>query len=86
MKTAIHVSTEAYSRAEDYAKKHNTSVNQMVEDYLLTLMVMGHDGAHTGRSKYAQLSPVVKRLGSLNIREFSVEEMAEDPRLEYQYL
>lgn len=41
MKTAIHVSTEAYNRAEDYAKSHNTSVSQMVEDYLLTLMVIG---------------------------------------------
>ena len=38
--TAIHISKEAYNCGESYAKSHNTSVNKMVENYLLTLMMM----------------------------------------------
>ena len=38
--TAIHVSKEAYSQAARYALQHNTSVDKMVEKYILTLMVM----------------------------------------------
>ena len=35
------------------------------------------------KQKYKRLSPIVERLGSLNLREFTQQELDEDPRLNY---
>ena len=36
--TQISINTELYNRAADYARSHNTSVERMMENYILSLM------------------------------------------------
>ena len=36
--TTINISTTLYNQAADYARQHNTSVERMMENYIVTLM------------------------------------------------
>ena len=37
--TAIHIDTRLYNEVAEYAHKHNTSIDKMMENYLVTLIM-----------------------------------------------
>ncbi|MBQ8064823.1 MAG: hypothetical protein IJ200_04105 [Prevotella sp.] len=80
--TAINVSTKLYKQVSDYARQHNTSVEEMTEGFLLNLLMTTKD-KETYRIKHSlrQLDPELQWLGSLSFGEFSQRELDEDPRL-----
>ena len=69
-----------YNHAAEYAKEHDTSIDCLVESYILTLLP--HNSTKPTK-RYAKLAPVVERLGNYNVREFTEEELDGDPRLAY---
>lgn len=74
--TAVHIDTKLYNSAAEYARRQHTSVDKIVENYLLLLSV-----APSEDERFSTFSPVVKRLGSLNLKEFTQEQLDQDPRL-----
>ena len=38
--TAVNIRTDLYNHAADYAKRHNTSIDNLVENYILTLLAI----------------------------------------------
>ena len=54
--TPINVNTELYNKAQQYAKEHNTSVDKMMENYILTILMQTaiQPGNSAGRGKEYQ--------------------------------
>ena len=76
--TAVNIRTDLYNHAAEYAQEHDTSIDSLVESYILTLLL--HNSTKPAK-RYAKLAPVVERLGNYNVREFTEEELDGDPRL-----
>lgn len=36
--TAVHIDTQLYNNAVEYARRHNTSIDNMIEEYFLTVL------------------------------------------------
>lgn len=77
--TAINVSTEAYDQAADYARSHNTSVEKMVENFLLNFMVVGqkkaiHNGAGRITWREMEIPEEVRRMALPKIPGFPDED------------
>ncbi len=47
--TQISINTELYNHAADYARRHNTSIDKMVERYFLTLLLINPHGENPER-------------------------------------
>jgi hypothetical protein len=78
--TAINVDTQLYNDFALCAEQQHSSAEKMLEQYM-SLIIM--QAAKKKEPKYSKLSPVIERLGNLKLREFTQEELSEDPRLEY---
>ena len=78
--TAINIRSDLYNSAVDYAQRHNTSIDSLVESCILALLVQN---TKKPKKEYTKLAPVVERLGNYNVREFTQEELEDDPRLAY---
>jgi len=76
--TAVNIRTDLYNYAAEYAQEHDTSIDRLVESYILTHLLNNRTKPD---QRYAKLAPVVERLGNYNVREFTEEELDSDPRL-----
>lgn len=74
--TAVHIDTQLYNNAAEYARRQHTSVDKMLENYILMLTLTPAEN-----QKFSKFSPVVERLGNLHLKEFTEEQLDEDPRL-----
>ena len=50
--TAVHIDTQLYNSAAEYARRQHTSVDKMLENYILMLTVIPTEG-----KEYSQFSP-----------------------------
>ena len=76
--TAVNIRSDLYAYAAEYAQEHDTSIDRLVESYILTHLL---NNRTKPSGKYAKLAPVVERLGNYRVREFTQEELDSDPRL-----
>lgn len=86
--TSVQINTQLYNTAVEYARRQHTSVEKMLEGFILSLPMYGKTeecdkSVVRTQGNYNQLSPIVERLGNLPIHDFSQEELDEDPRLAY---
>jgi len=73
--SAIHVNSELYRHANEYAKQHNTSIEKMMEGYIISLL------SRSQKKEPRPLSPIIEKLGKMNLAEFTDKELKDDPRL-----
>ena len=77
-KLTLRFDADVIDRAKSYAQAHGMSLSQIVERYFDLLTKPATPPAE-------ELPPIVKRLSESPPVEFKIEDLADDPRLEYIY-
>ena len=77
-KLTLRFDADVIDRAKAYAQTHGMSLSQMAEHYFDLLTKPTTPCAE-------ELPPIVKRLSQSPPVEFKIEDLADDPRLEYIY-
>lgn len=79
-KLTLRLDADVIESAKAYARQHGESLSQMVERYFKRLTQIGED-----EHAEEDLPPIVRQLSKSPPVRLKVEDLADDPKLEYIY-